>query len=208
MTEGNVFINCPFDEQYRALLRPLLFTLCYLNLTPRIASERFNSYENRMDKICELINVSDHSIHDISRCKSTQADEYFRMNMPFEFGIDYGYVRFNQLDRKMLVMEGERFDFQKTISDASGVDVKCHNNEPEDVIRCIRNWVIEADIVVSADSPTRIWYYFTDFTSSFYDQRLSEGFTNEDLNDMPTPEYIRAIQDWLGAFRSDANRPE
>ena len=27
--ESNVFINCPFDKEYYALLRPLLFTIIY-----------------------------------------------------------------------------------------------------------------------------------------------------------------------------------
>jgi hypothetical protein len=41
--ELNVFINCPFDEQYYPLLRPLLFTVVYLGFNPRIASERSDS---------------------------------------------------------------------------------------------------------------------------------------------------------------------
>ena len=41
----NVFINCPFDEQYIPLLRSILFTIVYLGFTPRIASERFDSGE-------------------------------------------------------------------------------------------------------------------------------------------------------------------
>ena len=42
---SNVFINCPFDSDYVPLLRPLLFTVLFLNLNPRIASERFDSGE-------------------------------------------------------------------------------------------------------------------------------------------------------------------
>lgn len=52
---SNVFVNCPFDHAYRALLRPLLFTVVYLGYHPRIASERLDSAENRVDKICGLI---------------------------------------------------------------------------------------------------------------------------------------------------------
>lgn len=52
--DKNVFINCPFDEDYKSLLRPLLFTIIYLGHNPRISSERSDSAENRTDKICEL----------------------------------------------------------------------------------------------------------------------------------------------------------
>ncbi len=192
-----VFINCPFDDAYRGLLRPMLFSVCYLGLNPRIASEFFNSPENRITKICEIIGSSDYSIHDLSKCMSSAADEYYRMNMPFEFGIDYGRSYYRQDDKRMLVLEGRRYDFQKAISDISGVDVKCHHNEPDEMVRCIRNWVIEAGIIPAADSPTQIWYAYSEFTSDFYDDRKARGFTDKDLNDMPTPEYIGAIRTWL-----------
>ncbi len=192
-----VFVNCPFDEGYRKLLRPLLFSLCYLGFNPRIASEFLNSADNRITKICELIRIFHFSIHDLSKCMSSAADEYYRMNMSFEFGIDYGNSYFNKNQKRMLVLEGRRYDFQKTLSDISGVDVKCHNNEPEDVVRCVRDWAIEADILHVADSPTSIWYAFLKFASDFYDDRKAQGFTDRDLNDMPTPEYIHAIQEWL-----------
>lgn len=42
--ETNVFINCPFDENYLPLLRPLLFTVIYLRLKPRIALEAIDSF--------------------------------------------------------------------------------------------------------------------------------------------------------------------
>ncbi|MEP7011624.1 MAG: hypothetical protein ABJC13_14975, partial [Acidobacteriota bacterium] len=64
--ESNVFINCPFDATYLPLLRPLLFTVVFLGYSPRIASERFDSGENRIDKICSLIRESKYSIHDLS----------------------------------------------------------------------------------------------------------------------------------------------
>jgi hypothetical protein len=192
-----VFINCPFDDEYKTLLRPLLFTIIYLGFTPRIASEFLNSAANRIDKICELIKNSTISIHDLSRCISSGADEFFRMNMPFEFGIDYGYYIFNNPQKRMLVLEKNRYDYQKALSDLSGVDTKCHKNEPDEVVRCIRDWMIEANIIQVADSSTVIWYRFNDFTSDFYDKRKAAGFSNKDLNDMPTREYINAISKWV-----------
>lgn len=196
-----VFINCPFDEKYRELLRPLLFTVCYLGLRPRIASESLDSSQNRIEKICNLIRISDFSIHDLSRCVSAGANEYYRMNMPFEFGLDYGRAYFNAAPKCMLAMEGRRYDFQKALSDLAGVDVKCHSNEPRKVVSCIRDWIIEAGILSAADSPTIIWYAFSDFALTFYEERKAKGFSDEDLNDMPAPEYIAAIENWLANRR-------
>lgn len=194
---NQVFINCPFDDEYRDLLRPMLFMLCYLKFIPRIASEFLNSAQNRIDKICELIEVSDYSIHDLSRCKSLKEDEYVRMNMPFELGIDYGNYYFLRPKRKILILEGKRYDTQKALSDLAGVDVKCHSNVPENVVKCIRDWMLEALILGEIDSPTTIWYKFMDFTFDFYNERKTKGFKDKDLNDMPIPEYISSIIKWL-----------
>ncbi|MBC8144379.1 MAG: hypothetical protein H7X80_02270 [bacterium] len=38
--DSNVFINCPFDDEYESLLRPLLFTIIWLEYNPKIAVER------------------------------------------------------------------------------------------------------------------------------------------------------------------------
>src|ERR1700674_1442360 len=87
---GSVFVNCPFDRDYLRLLRPLLFTIIDLNFIPRIASERSDSGESRIDKVCALIEECQYSIHDLSRLRASEAGEFSRMNMPFELGIEYG----------------------------------------------------------------------------------------------------------------------
>ncbi|MEJ1961719.1 MAG: hypothetical protein WDO56_09305 [Gammaproteobacteria bacterium] len=88
--ERNVFINCPFDEEYRPLLHPLLFSVYALGFQPRIALESLDSGKPRIEKIVTLIKASKYAIHDISRIQATSAGEYFRLNMPFELGIDVG----------------------------------------------------------------------------------------------------------------------
>ena len=88
--QSSVFVNCPFDAKYSELLRPLLFVTIYFGHNPRIATERSDSGENRLNKICGLIAACRYSIHDLSRLKSSKADEFSRMNMPFELGIDFG----------------------------------------------------------------------------------------------------------------------
>jgi len=56
--ENNVFINCPFDEDYFSLLRPLLFTIVYLGYNPKIATERADSGEARLFKICTKLGLN------------------------------------------------------------------------------------------------------------------------------------------------------
>jgi hypothetical protein len=195
----NVFINCPFDNDYMALLRPLLFTIVSLGYTPRIASERFDSGEARIQKICELIQASKFSIHDLSRMQSTRENEIYRLNMPFELGIDIGCRLFAPgaaQAKRCLILEQERFRYQRALSDLSGSDIKAHNNSPEELIRAVRNWFVEVD-VLHAPSGTRIWKHFNEFMADFYAQRQAEGYGDRDLDIMPIPEYVTFIQEWL-----------
>jgi hypothetical protein len=196
----NVFVNCPFDSDYLPLLRPLLFTIIYVGFMPRIASERSDSGENRIDKICALIRACQYSIHDLSRLRASEVGQFSRMNMPFELGIEYGSRRFGvqPLSRKRcLVLEKDPHEFQKALSDLSGMDIKHHNNEPSEVVRAVRNWFVETVGLNDIHSASRIWYRFADFASDFYDTRVADGYSAEDLNMMPAPEYIDFIHRWV-----------
>jgi hypothetical protein len=88
--EKNIFINCPFDDEYRPLLRAMLFTVIYCGLTPRIATERADSGEVRIRKIVELMKESKFSVHDISRIEPLKRGDLPRFNMPFELGMELG----------------------------------------------------------------------------------------------------------------------
>lgn len=199
--ERSVFVNCPFDDEYyNSLLRPLLFTIIYLGFNPRIASESSDSGELRISKICELIGRSKYSIHDLSRLRARKRGEFYRLNMPFELGIEYGCRHFaidHLKEKKCLILEKDKYEYMKALSDLSGVDIKSHNNDPPEVVVAIRTWFVETVGLRNVDGPTRIWYRFTEFTSEFYDRRKSEGFTDEDLNIMPIPEYIDFIKQWV-----------
>lgn len=198
--DRQVYINCPFDDGYLPLLRPLLFTIRFFDFVPRIASESLDSGQNRIDKICSIIQDCRYSIHDLSRLRASQEGEVFRMNMPFELGIDYALRYFGGeklVRKKFLILEKDRYEFHKAISDLSGVDIKAHKNRPDEIVRGIRNWFVEVGELMDALSPRQVWYRFNDFTSDFYDARKAEGYTDEDLNMMPVPEYIDFIDRWV-----------
>src|ERR1044071_5703451 len=117
----NVFINCPFDSEYDSLLKPILFTIIYFGFTPQIASRTGDSGEQRITKILSLILKSKYSIHDLSRIKSAKRGEFYRLNMPFEFGIDYGCrcTAKGQLKRKKFLVLGESLTTTRTLFQSS-----------------------------------------------------------------------------------------
>lgn len=194
-----MFINCPFDTEYVALLTPLLFTLVYLGYVPRIASESLDSGTPRIEKIVQLITESKFSIHDLSRLQSSDKDEFYRLNMPFELGIDFGYRAFAEGDaksKKFLILEKERYRYQRALSDLSGSDISNHNDRPEDIVRAVRNWLREMGSR-RLPSATVVWDDFNVFSFNFYQAREEQGYEDKDLRLMPTREYLDFVQEWL-----------
>ena len=196
----SVFINCPLDEEYKLLLQPMLFTLVYFGLSPRLASEKSDSLEQRIEKILRLIKECKYSIHDLSRLKSAKANEFARLNMPFELGVDYGCRRIakNHLrSKRSLIFEKKRYEIQKALSDLNGVDVKCHNNKPVDTIRALQHWLIETVGMNDVESPSVIWRKFNAFIDHFNERRKAQGYSKADLRAMPIPQYIKFIKQWI-----------
>lgn len=199
--DRSVFVNCPFDEDFYALLRPLLFTIIYVGLNPRIATERLDSGETRISKIIELITESKYAIHDLSRIKATSEGEYFRLNMPFELGIDVGCRLFKGdhcKHKRCLILVAERYKYQAAISDLSNSDVAVHENTPEEVVIEVRNW-LSASCGLHADGGGRIWGAFNDFMGDNYDELKSRGFFDRDIERLPFRELMESMERWVGS---------
>jgi hypothetical protein len=117
--EKNVFVNCPFDEQYRRLLRAMLFTPLYLDFKPQL-STTYSSSDIRVDEIKKRIRKSKFSIDDWSRRDSGVPP---RFNMPFELGLDIGCISFGNSQSKkkrMLILDSDRYTYQSFVSDIAG----------------------------------------------------------------------------------------
>jgi hypothetical protein len=113
-----------------------LFTIRYLGFRPRIALEALDSGAPRIQKIVALIAESRYAIHDLSRLQSKRAGEYYRLNMPFELGIDVGCRLFGKAPwprKRCLVLETERYRYQAAMSDLSGSDIAVHNGDAQQI---------------------------------------------------------------------------
>ena len=117
-----VFLNCPFDDDYHPLLRAAVFTIHACGFTARIALENTGSKNVRL----------------------TSPTDLPRFNMPFECGVFYGARRFGahaQRRKRFLLLDKEPFQYQKTMSDAAGLDPRAHGDDPETLIACIRDFL-------------------------------------------------------------------
>lgn len=144
--EDNVFINCPFDKAYEPLLHILLFTIQCCNFLPRTAKEINDSAQNRIDKIYGLVEQCRYGIHDISRTELDDLNQLPRFNMPFELGVFLGAARFGneqQKRKRVLVLDRERYRFQRFLSDLAGIDPHVHGGDPDKLVREVRRWLAD-----------------------------------------------------------------
>ncbi|MEM9686277.1 MAG: hypothetical protein AAF934_05075 [Bacteroidota bacterium] len=206
--EKNVFINCPFDDKYFDLLQTLVFTIVYFKFNPRISLENSDAGMLRLDKIVNLIMESKYSIHDLSRLQAKSIHEYYRLNMPFELGIDYGLRRFNAeySDKRSLILETKKYDYMKAISDINGFDIKNHEDNPVKLVECLRAWFSETVGLRDLNSPRKIYSDFIEFNTQLFRKKMikylqehntteSENFAKEEIEEMTIPEYIAEIKD-------------
>jgi hypothetical protein len=140
----NVFINCPFDRAYKPLFDAMIFAVYDCGFVARSALEEDDGSQIRVQKIYEIISNCRLGIHDLSRLKLDRSTKLPRFNMPLELGAFLGAKYFGSQEQKRkacLILDSEKYRYQKFISDISGQDVHAHENDPGKVIRIVRNWL-------------------------------------------------------------------
>lgn len=197
MNPNAIFINCPFDSKYKPLLRVMLFAARFYGLEIKIASSDTDSKSNRLERIIELMKDAKYSIHDLSKLKSEKKKEYYRMNMPFELGLDYGI---GGKEKVFLIFEDEAYKLKIALSDINGWDVRPHYNKPELLILEFRKWIVankELPAEKTTLSSTDIWYIYNDFYGSFSDFMTFHRMKEEEVS---VTEYIMHVDNFLASY--------
>jgi len=113
----DLFINCPFSNDYRPLFEGVVFAAIYCGFFPRCALEADDSSSNRFEKICDLIGQCDFGFHDISKVELDGKSKLPRFNMPLELGLFLAAKKFgNKRQRNLtdirnsfLIFQGKTF---------------------------------------------------------------------------------------------------
>lgn len=194
---NNVFINCPFDDQYIEMLHATVFAVFDCGFTPRCSLEEDNGGYVRFTKIQRIIRESKFGIHDISRTELDEGTHLPRFNMPLELGVFIGATHFgdkHQKRKNCLILDSEPYRYQAFISDIAGHDIRHHNNEPKKAINHIRNWLNTASGRTTIPGGTDIikrYRLFTDELPSLCDAaRVTQ--TELTYND-----YTNFVSEWL-----------
>lgn len=194
---SNVFINCPFDEEYVELKNAIVFTIIYCGFIPRCALEEDDSGVVRFEKIQKIISECKFGIHDISRTEPDELTELPRFNMPLELGVFLGAKRFGQgrqKEKKCLILDIEQYRYQSFISDIAGHDPRAHSNNTEELIKHVRNWLNAASARKTIPGGRKILRRYQQFKTKLPEMCDSVPIEVEELT---YNDYADFMQIWL-----------
>lgn len=193
-----VFINCPFDAQYVNMFRACVFTILDSGFIPRCSLEVNNAAVFRLAAIVEIIRECRYGIHDLSRVEVDSQSNLPRFNMPFELGVFYSAKHFGNAPQKRkacLIVEKQKYRYQKFISDIAGIDVTPHQNTQRKLILAVRNWLVTASRRTTIPPGEQIDARFRTFQSGM--RRACQKKTSDDYDSMPFVELVKNMTDWL-----------
>jgi len=199
---NNLFINCPFDQEYFPMLKPALFTVLYCGLNPKISQTK-DSDDIRVTEIKRLIEESKYSIHDLSRIEPKNKKDLPRFNMPFELGIDVGCKAFNKTDKRYLVLESKPYRYKEVLSDISGQDIKSHNSEPLQMIKAIRDWIKTVKPKTKITNYQVIWDAYNEFYYDYETELINDKMDPDNIWEIPFSELIDIMKAWISEYKKN-----
>lgn len=143
-TDRDVFINCPFDPDYKQYQDAIIFTICDCGFSPRSAWESECvgvGGRGRFERICDLILHSPYSIHDLSRIELDKKTGLPRFNMALELGVFLGVNFALEGMRECLVIDIEPYRYQQFCSDLNLYDPSAYRGDVETLITLVRNYL-------------------------------------------------------------------
>lgn len=192
----NVFLNCPFDIAYKPLFDAIVFAVFDCGFVARCALEEDDGSQIRVQKIFGIISQCRLSIHDLSRVEVDRNTKLPRFNMPLELGAFLGAKHFGSAAQKRkagLILDSERYRYQKFISDIAGQDIKAHENNPRTVIRVVRDW-LRTYSQASIPSGSVIWSRYQVFEK---DLPLLCKELKLNLRELIFNDYVLLVSRWL-----------
>jgi len=193
-----VFINVPFDRRYAKLFQALVFAVHHCGFTARCALEGEDGSQTRLAKLLDIIRECPLGIHDLSRTTLDSENRLPRFNMPLELGLFLGAKAFGvgrQRRKSCLILEREKYRYQKFCSDLAGQDIRAHHNSIAGAIRAVRGWLQAARPGRHYPTPRRIEGDYLLFRVELPMMCAAHGGTVSDLSFL---DYRTYVDGWLG----------
>jgi hypothetical protein len=135
----SVFLNIPYDPPFENLYLAYIAGVSAFGLRPRTALEIPTSHR-RLDRILNLIQQCQYSIHDLSRVELDRTPPPTpRFNMPFELGLAVALEKAAVPGHAWIVCESRRFRLKKSLTDLDGTDPYIHDGTIRGLFRELGN---------------------------------------------------------------------
>lgn len=193
----NVFINCPFDQDYEPIFHAIIFAVFDCGYIPKSALASQDCSDVRIQKIVNIIKNCQYAIHDISRTDLSPSKGLPRFNMPLELGLFLGakyYGNKLQKTKSCLILDKDQYRYQIFISDIAGQDIRAHNNETERAISNVRDWLSSHNTKVRSPDGKEINRRYQLFRKDLPEicKEVKQSSDKLTFND-----YSNAVSEWL-----------
>jgi hypothetical protein len=139
---AKVFLNLPYDPKFENLFLSYVCAIHAFGMDPRVTLE-IPGGKRRLDRIFELIQSCDFSVHDMSRVQLDRAKPRTpRFNMAFELGLTVAWERMGSEQHMWFVMEAVNYRLAKSLSDLNGTDPYIHGGTIDGVFREMGNALV------------------------------------------------------------------
>lgn len=196
---NNVFINCPFDLPYHPMFEAIVFAIHDCGFIARCAREEDDGGDVRFQKLIRIIDDCKYGIHDLSKADLDASSGLARFNMPLELGLFMGAQRYStkghhNKDKKLLVLDREKYRYQVFISDLAGTDISSHDNSIEVLINKVRDFLFNNSRRKSIPSGTYIHDRFKTFIAALPDYCANLHW---DRNNLSFIAYAICVSEWM-----------
>jgi hypothetical protein len=193
----DVFINCPFDDQFKASFDALVFAVYACGFRVRCAREVEDGSETRITKLYRIIEQSRLGIHDISRTQTDKKSRLPRFNMPLELGIFLGAKSYGddaQRKKQCIIFDVEPLRYQKFVSDLAGMDITAHGNDPRKMVAKVRDWLMNVSRRKKIPSSAEVLGSYDRFVMALPGLAKSAG---SDPKEISYADYERFVLAWV-----------
>ncbi len=197
----NVFINCPFDDQYKPIFNAIVFAIHDAGFVARCSLEVLDSGHTRLKKLLSIIAECKYGIHDISRTEIGGKAKLPRFNMPFECGLFWGCFEYGEKKHKskrILVLDSEEFRYRASLSDIAGQDIQFHNNDARMAVDKVRSWLNTDSRRRAIPGGEAIWEHYLLFQNDLTPMLKRAGITRSELESPAYySDYVTFVVEWL-----------
>lgn len=198
--DSDVFINCPFDPEYKPLLEAIAFAVHDCGFRIRCALESDDNMEARLEKIKRIIGECRLGIHDVSRTQTTKINDqhYPRFNMPYELGLFMGCKQWGDVQDKKkqaLILDKNRDQTKFTTSDLAGLDPRYHDSDISKAVEQVCQWlsIVSGDLK-KVPGATAVLKRYDLFLEEFPQLCVELERTQEEVS---FGDYSRIVAEWL-----------